>query len=157
MFTIISAIGKNHEIGKNGKLLFHIKNDMRFFREKTTGHKVVMGRKTWESLPGKLENRKNLVVSRNPVKNADETISDLEKFIKENKDAEEEIFIIGGEKIYSEFLKHAKILYLTEIDASDPDADTFFPLFDKTEYEKEVIKKGKEDALVYSIVKYIKK
>ena len=165
MLSLSSAVGKNRELGKNGKLSFHVKDDLKFFRETTLSHKVLMGRKTWEGLPKKLKNRENFVVSRdeNSVnakpgpETADKIITDLPKFISENKDTEEEIFVIGGGMLYFELLPYAKNIYLTEIDATDPDADTFFPNFDKSEYEKSVIKKGKENALAYSIIKYIKK
>lgn len=156
MFSIIAAIGKNNELGKDNQLVFKIKEDMKFFREKTTGHKVVMGHKTWDSLPGKLKNRENIVISRHDFKGPDRIIHDIKTFIKENQDSGEEIFIIGGGTVYYQFLPYAKNLYLTEVDSSAPDTTTFFPEFDKSNYEKEIIKKGSEDDLVYSIIKYIK-
>ena len=113
MFSLIAAIGKNRELGRNGELIFHLKDDMKFFQETTTGHKVVMGRKTWDSLPHKLPNRTNIVISRHTVEGADESISDIPQFIKQNKDTDEEIFIIGGGMVYFEFLKHAKNLSLS--------------------------------------------
>ena len=157
MFSLIAAIGKNNELGKNNQLIFHIKEDMKFFRDTTKDHKVVMGRNTWKSLPGKLPNRTNIVVSETPVAEADLTIQELTPFIQKNKDTDEEIFIIGGGMIYREFLDHAKNLYLTEIDDEDPSADTFFPPFDKSKYTKEIIKKGSENGLNYTFAKYIKK
>ena len=157
MFSIISAIGKNHEIGKKGQLVFHIKDDMKFFRETTTGHTVVMGYNTWKSIPAKLKNRTNIVISNCTVPDADQTISNLEKYITENENTTEEIFVIGGGMIYRELLLHAKHLYLTEIDATEPDADVFFPDFDKSKYHKTIIKKGSENGLDYSIAKYSKK
>lgn len=157
MFSIIAAIGKNKELGSQGDLVFHIKEDMKYFRDTTKDHKIVMGRKTWESLPGKLPNRENIVISRHPVDNADATITDLTEFIAQNKDTDEEIFIIGGGMVYSTFLDHAKNLYLTEIDASAPAADTFFPDFDKSKYDKTIIKKGSENDLTYAFAKYTKK
>ena len=157
MFSIIAAIGKNKELGKDGDLVFHIKEDMKYFRDTTKGHKIVMGRKTWESLPGKLPNRENIVISRHPVDDADATITDLADFIEQHKDTNEEIFIIGGGMVYTTFLDHAKTLYLTEIDAPAPAADTFFPDFDKSKYEKTIIKKGSEDDLTYAFAKYTKK
>ena len=156
MFSLIAAIGKNRELGKKGELIFHLKDDMKFFRDTTLDHKIVMGRKTWESLPGKLKNRTNVVISRHNVEGADEHISDITDFIEKNKDTDEEIFIIGGGMVYFEFLKHARNLYLTEVDASDDSADTFFPAFDKSNYSREIIKKGNENGLDYSIVKYAK-
>ena len=157
MFSLIACVGKNRELGKKGDLIFHIKEDMKFFRETTSGHKVVMGRKTWESLPHKLPNRTNIVISSQDVEGPDEVIHDVLKFITENKDTEEEIFVIGGGKIYEEFLPDAKKIYLTEVEAEDLAADTFFPEFDKLKYDKRVIKKGKENDLAFTISEYTKK
>ena len=153
MFSLIACIGKNRELGKGGKLVFRIKEDMQFFKEVTMGHKVLMGRKTWDSLPGKLSGRTNIVVSRNPVEGADETVTSLTKFVAENEDTEEEIFVIGGGMVYFELLKHAKNLYLTEVDEAR-ESDTFFPEFDKNDYEKRIIKKGVEQGLIFEISKY---
>ena len=93
MFSIISAIAKNNAIGKDNDLVFHIKEDMKFFRETTRNHTVIMGKKTWESLPGKLKDRKNLVISHAEVEDADGTITDLDKYIEKNKETDEEIFV----------------------------------------------------------------
>ena len=157
MFSIIAAIGKNRELGKKGELIFHIKEDMRFFRETTTGHPIVMGSNTWRSLPGKLPNRKNIVISSRDFDGPDLIIHDIDKFIKEHQDTEEEIFIIGGGTIYKQFLPYAKNLYLTEVNGEDPDADTFFPEFNQKKYTKTIIKKGSENDLEYTIAKYSKK
>ena len=156
MFSLIAAIGKNRELGKRGELIFHLKDDMRFFRETTKGHSVLMGRKTWESLPKKLPGRKNIVISRHEIEDADECVSDLATFITENKNTDEEIFVIGGGMVYFELLPHAKRLYITEIDASDLEADTFFPKFNKSDYREEVIKEGNENGFNYKIVQYTK-
>lgn len=155
MISIIAAIGKNNELGANGDLVFHIKDDMKYFRETTKGHKVVMGRKTWESLPGKLKDRTNIVISRHDVEGADEHISDIESFITKNQDTDEEIFVIGGGSIYAAFLPYAKNLYLTEVNSA-ANADVFFPDFDKSQYKKSIIKKGSENGIEYTFVKYTK-
>lgn len=154
MFSLIASVGKNRELGKQGELLFRLKDDMRFFRETTDGHKILMGRKTWESLPKKLPGRENIVISRNPVEGADVSVNDLRKYIDENKGTKEEIFVIGGGMVYFELLPHAKHIYLTEVDAEAPDADTFFPQFDKSKYTREIIMKGKDHELEFTIVKY---
>lgn len=154
MFSLIAAVGKNNELGKNGELIFHIKEDMKFFREATTGHKIVMGRKTWESLPGKLPNRTNIVISRHNFDGPDEIIHDLDDFIAKNKDTSEEIFVIGGGMVYVEFLKYAKNIYLTEVDSEDKEADSYFPDFDKSQYKRVIIKEGKADDLTFVISKY---
>lgn len=173
MFSLIAAIGKNRELGKNGELVFRIPEDMKYFRETTIGHKVLMGRKTWESLPGKLPNRENVVLSRKPIStfsssrssqltSADEkdspdlVISNLSEFVGENKDTEEEIFVIGGGMVYWEMMKYAKKLYLTEVDA-EVEADTFFPEFNKNEWTRTVIKEGEDNGIKYAFVMYERK
>lgn len=156
MFSIIAAVGKNRELGKGGELIFHIKEDMKFFRETTSGHKIVMGRKTWESLPGKLPNRTNIVVSSRDFDGPDEIVHDIEEFIAANKDTDEEIFVIGGGRIYAEFLPYASKIYLTEVDAEDPEADTYFPEFDQTKFDHKIIKKGSENDLIFDICLYQK-
>ena len=153
MFSIISAIAKNNAIGKDNDLVFHIKEDMKFFRETTRNHTVIMGKKTWESLPGKLKDRRNLVISHTEVEDADGTITDLDKYIEENKETDEEIFVIGGGSIYKYMLPHSKYLYLTEVDA-EPEADTYFPEFDRKNYKKEILKTGTAGDLKFEINRY---
>ncbi len=154
MFSIIAAIGKNRELGKKNGLIFHIPEDMKYFRDTTKGHTVVMGRNTWKSLPSKLPGRQNIVVSKAPVPDADATITNLDDYIRQHLNTPEEIFIIGGGMVYAAFLPYAKHLYLTEISASAPDADVFFPKFDKSKYTKTIIKKGTHNALAYTFAKY---
>lgn len=153
MFSIISAIAKNNAIGKDNDLVFHIKEDMKFFRETTRNHTVIMGKKTWESLPGKLKDRKNLVISHTEVEDADGTITDLDRYIEKNKESDEEIFVIGGGSIYKYMLPHSKYLYLTEVDA-EPEADTYFPEFDRKNYKKETLKAGTAGDLKFEINRY---
>lgn len=156
MLSLIAAIGKNRELGRDGQLLFHIKEDMQFFKDTTQGHKIVMGHRTWDSLPGKLPGRTNMVISHHEVPGADLTISDLPQFIADYATSNEEIFVIGGGMVYAHFLPYAQHLYLTEIDAH-ANADTFFPDFNPTDYTREIIKKGSQDDLAYVIAKYTKK
>lgn len=157
MFSLIACVGKNRELGRQGKLIFRIKEDMQFFKETTMGHKIVMGHKTWDSLPGKLPGRENIVVARHPVAGADQTVSNLAAFIDANRDTDEEIFVIGGGMVYFEFLKYAKKIYLTEVDGVEPEADAFFPEFDKNQFERTVIKEGKDHDLAYQMVEYARK
>lgn len=130
MFTIIVSIGKNGEIGVKNDLIWRIPEDMRFFRMMTINHKVVMGRKTFESLPnGKLSDRENFVVTTNTSINLPEDIniiSDFESFLKENYSSEEEIFIIGGEKIYKLALPYVNKMIITHIDREEKNADAYF-------------------------------
>lgn len=154
MFSIIAAVGKNRELGKKGNLIFHIKEDMKFFKETTSGHTVVMGTKTWQSLPKKLPNRRNIVVSSAPIEGPDECITNLEEYIANNENTPEEIFVIGGGSIYTQFINHAKRIYLTEIDGEDSEADVFFPDFDKTKYQRTVLQTGTSGDLNYAMCKY---
>ena len=158
MFSLIACIGKNRELGAGGKLCFRLKEDMRFFKETTLGHKILMGRKTWETLPaGGLPGRENIVVSRNEVPGANWVVNDLKWFLEENAKLKEEIFVIGGGMVYFEALPYAQNLYLTEVDEGYEGADAWFPEFDKSAYDREVIKKGVENGVAYTIVKYTKK
>lgn len=127
MISLIAAIGKNNELGKGNSLLWHMPADMRFFRETTKGHTVIMGRKTFESLKGPLPNRKNIVITRdeNYTKAGIEVVHSLDEAIKLAGDGE--VFIIGGAEIYRQSIEVADKLYITHIDATDKDADTFFP------------------------------
>ena len=154
--SIIAAVGKNLELGKNNDLIWHFKEDMRFFKETTTGHNVVMGRKTFESLPKALPNRRNIVISSNPdyVAEGAEVVTDINDIysLAEN----DEVFIIGGGKIYSRFINDADKLYMTEIDAAQPSADVYFPSFDKAEYIREVINNYCIDGVNFSHVLYSK-
>ena len=157
MISIIAAVGKNNELGLNGDLVFHLKEDMKYFRETTTSHPVLMGKTTFKSIGRPLPNRQNLVVTHHPEDLPDlvEPVRELRQFLEKNQDDEAEIFVIGGASIYKEALPYAKIIYLTEVDA-EANADVFFPDFDKASYQKEIIKKGNENGIDYTFVKYTK-
>lgn len=154
--SIIAAVGKNFELGKNNDLIWHFKEDMRFFKQTTTGHTVVMGRKTFESLPKALPNRRNIVITSDENYNADgaEVITDINDVYRFAEN--EEIFIIGGGKIYDEFISDADKIYLTEIDAEDKNADVYFPHFDKSLYKRNVIATYDADGIEFSHVLYSK-
>lgn len=154
MFSIIAAIGKEGELGRENGLCFRIREDMKFFRDTTMNHKIVMGHKTWDSLPGKLPGRENIVISRHDFDGPDLIIHDINEFIERYKDADEEIFVIGGGTVYLQFLPYAESLYLTEVDATDPRATTFFPEFNRSKYSREIIKKSQENGLEFTISKY---
>ena len=154
--SMIAAIGRNNELGKDNDLIFHFKSDMKFFRETTTGSTVVMGRKTFESLPKVLPNRRNIVISRNTdlkIEGAEvcQSVEDALELCKNDK-----VFVIGGGKIYAEFLKYADKLYLTEIEADCPQADTFFPEFDKTKWNREVLAEHNENGVEFKHILYSK-
>ncbi len=150
--SIIAAIGKNRELGKNNKLLWRIPEDLKRFKKLTQNHAVIMGRKTYESIGRPLPNRTNIIISRNRgwtpdgclVADSIETAINLaKKTIINNLSSiiKDEIFIIGGGQIYKEALPYADKLYLTVVDGT-AEADTFFP--DYSVFKKVVYKETKE-------------
>ena len=156
--SMIAAVGKNLELGRNNDLIWHFKEDMKFFKETTMGHPVIMGRKTFESLPKALPGRKNIVISANPEYKADgaEVVTSVEEAIKLTEAESADAFVIGGGRIYTEFLPYADNLYLTEINAECPDADTYFPDFNKSDYIKEIINFYDVDGIEFYHVIYKK-
>lgn len=135
--SLIVAIGKNRELGRGGKLLWHLPDDMRRFKELTTGHPVIMGRKTWESLPLKfrpLPGRTNIVVTRQAGYEAigAVVVDGLSDAFLAAADAPgaTETFVIGGGELYAAALPYATRLYLTLVD-NEADADTFFPPYEQ--------------------------
>ncbi|MDR2231757.1 MAG: dihydrofolate reductase [Tannerella sp.] len=138
MLSIIVALGEKNEIGCRNRLPWHLPADLKRFKELTTGHAIVMGRKTYESLPnGALPNRKNIVLSRNPDFSCPDcrVFSSLpEALIKLS--GETEVFIIGGSQLFSQALPLVDKLYLTRIHSEFPEADTFFPEIDESGWIK---------------------
>jgi dihydrofolate reductase len=154
--VLIAAIGKNRELGKDNDLIWHFKKDMRFFRQTTTGHTVVMGRKTFDSLPHKLPNRHHVIISRgNPDYEDVELFHSIEDFLKAYQDKDETVYGIGGAQIYAQLLPYADELLLTEIDAA-AEADAYFPAFDKEKYTETVLDVQEEDGIRVRWVSYTK-
>lgn len=129
--NIIVAIADNNAIGKDNQLLWHISEDLRYFKKVTMGATVVMGRKTYESIGKPLPGRRNIVVSRSLKEiTGVEVFASVEAVIEEFKDSAEEVFIIGGGELYRSMLPYASKLYITFVHVTIPDADTFFPEID---------------------------
>ena len=156
--AMIAAVGKRLELGKNNDLIWHFKEDMLFFRETTKGATVIMGRKTFESLPKALPGRRNIVITKNTSYKAEnaEVVDSVEGALKLAKH-DNSVFIIGGASIYKAFLPFAQKIYLTEIDAVCNDADTFFPAFDKSLYQREVLNSIQIGDTVLNFILYTKK
>lgn len=136
--NIIVAMGEDRAIGRGGDLIWHLREDLRHFKALTTGHAIVMGRKTWQSLPGgALPGRRNIVVSRNPAFTAPgaEVYPTLEAALKAARESDDSPFVIGGGTIYASTLPLADTLYLTEVLGSFADADTHFPSIEPSEWE----------------------
>lgn len=136
MISLIAAIGKNRELGKDNKLLWHLPDDLKRFKELTNGHPIIMGRKTFDSIGRVLPNRTNIVITRNKelsIKNQENVrfVSSLEDAIEvaNTSFGNEEVFVIGGGQIFEQAMKIAEKLYLTIVDR-EYDADAFFPEYE---------------------------
>ena len=156
-YSIIAAIGKNRELGKDNDLIWSLPGDLKFFRNTTSGHTIIMGRNTFDSLPRMLPNRKHIVLSsREDLPSEVEVYKELKSILEKYKDSDEEIFIIGGASIYSLFLEYCDKLYLTEID-SEEEASVYFPEFDKSLYNSEELGNNSDNGISYKHVLYSRK
>jgi len=141
MISLIVAVGDNNVIGKDNALIWHLPADMKFFKEKTTGHCIITGRKNYESIPEKfrpLPNRTNIVITRQSDYAAPGAIvvNSVEAALEKAKaTGDEEIFIIGGAEIFKQSLSYADKIYLTVIHHSF-EGDVFFPEIDKNEWKE---------------------
>jgi len=157
IISIISAVAENLAIGKDNKLLWHIPEDLKRFKNLTNGRAIIMGQKTFESIVKSLPNRTNIIISNDPNFKADDAIiaRSIEESLEKAKEIEEEeIFICGGGSIYRQFLPLADKLYLTIIEG-DFKADTFFP--DYSEFNKIVKEeKGSDGKYNYKFVELVK-
>jgi dihydrofolate reductase len=161
MISIIVAVSEDWGIGKNNELLWHISEDLKRFKRLTSGNTVIMGKRTWESLPRKpLPGRINIVLTDDKtetIENAVTAYSIEDSLIKCDKNGE--IFVIGGGSIYRQFMPIADRLYITHVHKKAP-ADIFFPEIDLKLWkitEKEVFKTDDEESLVYTYTIYEKK
>ena len=136
--SIIVAVASDGAIGRANDLLWHLPADLKRFKELTTGHTILMGRKTFESLPrGPLPNRRNIIISRSlPAQPGAEVYPTIQQAL-EACASDEEVFIIGGGEIYRQLLPDTEQIYLTRVQASFPDAEVFFPELDSTEWIEE--------------------
>ena len=155
ILSIISAIGKNNEIGKKNDLLWSLPEDMKHFRKITSGHPVIMGQKTFESLArdenGKqigrlLPNRRNIILTQDKSFKKENTevlrsIDELMKLLEKTTNDNDEVFVIGGGSIYKALMDKVDKLYITHVDAEFPDAEIFFPRIDQDKWQKTKNKK----------------
>lgn len=158
--TMIAAVGKNLELGKNNDLIWHFKEDMKFFKENTMGKPIVMGMNTLNSLPKLLPGRTHIVLTtkQNPsldeqivvVHTIDELLNYIEKYGKE-------VMIIGGASVYKQMLEYSDKLILTEIDAEEKDADVYFPEFNKENWNSEVVGTHEENGTKFKHLVYTRK
>ncbi len=158
MLSLIVAVAENNAIGKDNDLIWHIPKDLEFFKEKTLGKTIIMGRKTFQSLPKVLPKRKHIVLTTNPEFTHPEVeISrSFEDTVQAYAGIPEEVFVIGGADIYKKALPFCKYLYITWVKKSF-DADTFFPEFDRADYavtEQSPIFTDEKSGLKFEFVTY---
>ena len=159
--TMIAAIGKNNELGKNGDLIWKFKEDLNFFKEQTMGKPMVMGYNTFYSLRGgkPLPGRQHIVLTSrdiepNPQITIIRSVDELLKYIEEYND---EVMIIGGASIYKQMIEYSNKLILTEVDAEAKDADVYFPKFNKKEWDSKLLSEQVEDNIKFKHLVYTRK
>jgi len=152
--SAVVAIAENHAIGKNNQLLWHLPNDLKHFRLITTGHTVIMGRKTYESVGKPLPNRRNIIITRQQIEIAGcEVVSSIEEALALCA-AEQEVFIVGGAEIYKLAMPLTDRIYLTIVHQSF-EADAFFPEISKTEWteaQREDYAADEKNTIPYSFI-----
>lgn len=159
--SIIAAIADNNAIGKNQQLLWHLPADMKHFKELTMGHAIIMGRKTFESLPnGPLPGRKNVVLTTYAEDFVNCFACESMHDALDLCDQEEEVFIIGGALVYRQALRRADKMYITRVHASFEQADAFFPVVDWKQWEEvehQDFPADEKNAYPYSFHTYVRK
>lgn len=160
--SVVCALAEDRAIGKKQELLWRLPNDMKRFKKLTEGHVVVMGRRTFESLPGgALPNRRNIVLTSMPEAMGTTCVAcaTLDEAI-ECSEADKEVFIIGGYGVYAEALARADKMYLTHVHTTFDDADTHFPVVDYSQWEivnTEDFPADEKHPYSYSFVEYLRK
>lgn len=162
MISLIVAAAENNAIGKNNQLLWHLPNDLKFFKNTTWGMPVIMGRKTFESVNKPLPGRFNIVITRQPGWKAEGVMvaTDLADALRKAEETNcKEAFIIGGGEIYKQGIEIAGKIYLTRVHAV-LDGDTFFPAVDESEWQLKASQEFSADdkhTFAYSFQTWVKK
>lgn len=167
IISLIAAVAKNGVIGGGNTLLWDIPEDMKHFRDKTRGHTVIMGRKTYESIGNPLPNRKNIVITRDKtyLRHGVDVVNSLNEALRlanleqgkefEENQEEVEVFVIGGGEIYKQAMEKANKLYITEI-YKDFEGDTLFPTIDKDIWKETRREDYPSEPIPFSFVEYRK-
>ncbi|SEA63528.1 dihydrofolate reductase [Thalassobacillus cyri] len=147
MISLLFAMDRNHVMGKDNDLPWHLPNDLKFFKEKTIGHTIIMGRKTYESFNRPLPKRENVILTRDetyqqPGCKIIHDISEIQRWNEENPDTE--WFVIGGSVLFEQILDQADRMYMTYIDETFQ-GDTYFPEYQEDEWELTHEEKGVKD------------
>ena len=157
MINMIVCKNNFDYIGKNNQMLYHIPKDLAFFKRKTVNHVIIMGRKTFESLPGMLPNREHWVITRDPSFNKTRSFSGIDDVL-EAIDPNVDYYIIGGGEIYKQFMPYANCLYITEVDDFKV-GDARFPSIDMTKWNLSISRADFDEKSGLNIIfkKYLKK
>lgn len=159
--SLIAAFGPNRELGYENKLIWHIKEDLAFYKAMTMGKNIIMGRLTYESLPKvALKGRKPIVLTRNIFDDIDNLkyFNDIDTLLKFIEASDEDFMVIGGALVYKQFLPYVDTMYLTNFsDNIEHKADTYFPEFDISNWNTELLFEGREEDVNYQIKKYVRK
>lgn len=159
--SLIAAIGSKRELGYQNQLIWHIKEDLAFYKQMTMGKYIIMGRNTLETMPKKaLIGRKPIVLTKSLITVDDKIkyFSHLDELIKVIENSDEEFMVVGGASIYNQFLSLVDTMYLTCInDIISKEADCYFPAFDQNDWNINLLKEGSDDTISYQTKKYIRK
>ena len=156
--TLIAAIGKNNELGKDNTLIWHFKEDMKFFKDNTIGKPIIMGRKTLMSLPVLLPNREHLVLTNSDLNmKGIKVFHSKEEIVDYISKYDKEFMVIGGASIYSLFMEDASRMLITEIDDECVDADVYFPNINEEEWNKSILSEQEEKGVRFKHLEYIRK
>lgn len=152
---MVAAIGKNRELGFNNKLIWHLKDDLQFFKNLTMNKVIVMGYNTFKSLPKLLSGRRHIVLTHKKIGESEvKTFNNIDSLLRYLEYIDDDIFIIGGYSIYKEFIDKVDLMYLTEIDDVYKDADVYFPDFDKSNWIREELGNKIENNIKFKFVLY---
>ena len=156
--SLIAAIGKNNELGKDNKLIWRFHEDMKFFKDNTIGKPIIMGRKTLESLPKLLPGREHIVLSRSNIDiEGIRVFHTKEELLGYVSTFDKEFMVIGGASIYEQFIDNSSKMILTEIDAEDKTADVYFPTINQNEWDRKELYSVNEDDINFKHVLYKRK
>ena len=156
--SLIAAIGKNYELGKNNDLIWHLSNDLKFFKSITIGKDIVMGSNTFYSLPKLLPGRRHIVLTSKRI-DIDNVLvlHTKEELIRYLNEVKREVMIIGGASIYRQLIEYVDKMYLTHIDSVCSDADTYFPIISYNDWDSEILGTNMDNGISYKHVLYKKK
>ena len=154
---LIAAIGPNYELGRNNQLIWHLKEDLKFYRQITINQNIIMGRKTLESMPKQaLKNRTPIILSSNSTQEY-QTFNQLDCLLTYIQESNKQFIVVGGESIYKQFLPFVEEMYLTHIETNHTyQADAYFPRFPLQEWTKEILQINREQDITYQICSYKK-